>query len=480
MTGRGAVTGPARALALAGLVTALALAGCNARPSAPVPRAAEPGVVIVESRQDLLDIAAANGVSAQALIAANGLSPPFDLPPGTRLVLPPPEFHVVRRGDSLSVIAARYGVSGDAVASLNGVRNQDRIFVGETLALPEGARRPGTTAALTVAGAGDGTGQDGSPGGTTGPITAPTPTPGANRVDVVELGELPGQTGTAPMAGDDHAVPGPPEPADSAAAPTPLPGEPAAADPTAIPETRRPEAVERDPGAEADTTAVAGLAAAPIEPPAPPDRPAAPAPTPEADAPRADAARTDPAPAENPSDAGERTAPTATGIWASPDTGMAVDPDEAPTANPPPDGEARAGLPATVEPPPLDGTGFRRPVSGEILSGFGTKPDGSRNDGINIAAPRGTPIVAAQSGVVAYAGDELRGFGNLVILRHEGDWVSAYAHTDRILVARGDRVTMGQTIATVGATGDVTTPQLHFELRRGRDAVDPSDHLDGS
>jgi murein DD-endopeptidase MepM/ murein hydrolase activator NlpD len=117
------------------------------------------------------------------------------------------------------------------------------------------------------------------------------------------------------------------------------------------------------------------------------------------------------------------------------------------------------------------------PVRGVITSDFGQKPGGLQNDGINIAAPRGTPFRAAESGVVIYAGNELRGFGNLLLLRHESGIVTAYAHADELLVQRGDQVRRGQTIGRVGATGNVTTPQLHFEVRRGARAVNPIDFL---
>jgi murein DD-endopeptidase MepM/ murein hydrolase activator NlpD len=116
-------------------------------------------------------------------------------------------------------------------------------------------------------------------------------------------------------------------------------------------------------------------------------------------------------------------------------------------------------------------------VKGRILSGFGAGPGGTYNDGINIAVPAGTPILAAEDGVVAYVGNELRGFGNLVLLKHPNGWMSAYAHCDAILVKKGARVRRGQTIARVGATGAVTEPQLHFELRRGTRALDPMQQL---
>lgn len=121
--------------------------------------------------------------------------------------------------------------------------------------------------------------------------------------------------------------------------------------------------------------------------------------------------------------------------------------------------------------------GFIWPVEGKIVSAFGPKPGGKQNDGINIEAAEGTPVLAAADGEVVYAGDELRGYGNLLLLRHEGNWVSAYAHNQSILVNKGDQVQQGDTIAYVGKTGNVATPQLHFALRQGKTIVDPKRHL---
>jgi murein DD-endopeptidase MepM/ murein hydrolase activator NlpD len=128
-------------------------------------------------------------------------------------------------------------------------------------------------------------------------------------------------------------------------------------------------------------------------------------------------------------------------------------------------------------PEPASASGFSWPVNGKVVASFGDKSGGLRNDGINILAPRGSPVRAAGNGVVAYAGNELPGFGNLVLIRHGDGWMSAYAHNDKILVNRGDSVARGQTIGRVGSTGNVSEPQLHFELRRGTEAVDPIPHL---
>ncbi len=138
--------------------------------------------------------------------------------------------------------------------------------------------------------------------------------------------------------------------------------------------------------------------------------------------------------------------------------------------------EPAGGLPET---PKLAGTGkFRWPVKGKIIAGFGFKPDKTHNDGINISVPQGTDVLAAESGVVAYAGNELKGYGNLILIRHEGGWVTAYAHGDELLVKRGDKVRRGQPIAKAGSTGAVDQPQVHFELRQESKPVDPIPHME--
>ena len=131
----------------------------------------------------------------------------------------------------------------------------------------------------------------------------------------------------------------------------------------------------------------------------------------------------------------------------------------------------------SLTPPPRGGRRFLWPVEGRVIGGFGPREGGLHNDGINIAAPAGTPIQAAENGVVVYAGNELRGFGNLLLIKHSGGWTTAYAHAETLKVTRGDRVTRGQTIATVGQSGNVARSQLHFEIRKGPRAIDPRKEL---
>lgn len=123
---------------------------------------------------------------------------------------------------------------------------------------------------------------------------------------------------------------------------------------------------------------------------------------------------------------------------------------------------------------------FRWPVRGRIIAGFGPKPNGAQNDGINLAVPEGTPVKAADDGVVAYSGNELKGYGNLVLIRHPNGYVTAYAHASELLVKRGEAIKRGQVIAKAGQTGNVTSPQLHFEIRKGSTPVDPRQFLNGA
>lgn len=132
----------------------------------------------------------------------------------------------------------------------------------------------------------------------------------------------------------------------------------------------------------------------------------------------------------------------------------------------PPAAPAQAAGPGTVR--------FLWPARGPILSDFGSKQNGLHNDGINIAMPPNGPVLAAGSGVVSYAGNGLRGYGNLLLIRHEGGWVTAYAHNSELLVRKGDQVARGQVIAKAGRSGGVNQDQLHFEIRQGVKALNPT------
>jgi murein DD-endopeptidase MepM/ murein hydrolase activator NlpD len=133
---------------------------------------------------------------------------------------------------------------------------------------------------------------------------------------------------------------------------------------------------------------------------------------------------------------------------------------------------------------PSEATGalptFRWPVRGKVITTYGAKTNGKSNDGINLAVPEGTPVKAAEDGVVAYSGNELKGYGNLVLVRHSNGYVTAYAHASELLVKRGDAIKRGQIIAKSGQSGEVGSPQLHFEIRKGSSPVDPLQFLNGA
>jgi murein DD-endopeptidase MepM/ murein hydrolase activator NlpD len=170
-----------------------------------------------------------------------------------------------------------------------------------------------------------------------------------------------------------------------------------------------------------------------------------------------------------------RAAPSQVVPHAQPAPAEAAPPPVAAPAAPP---EKLAALPPPAAAPERPGVrSFIWPVHGRVIGAYGNGEGGTHNDGINIAAPAGTPVLAADDGTVAYAGNELRGYGNLVLIKHANGWLTAYAHNAVLLVKRGEKVRRGQMIARVGATGAVGAPQLHFEIRHGTRALDPSDYL---
>lgn len=132
-----------------------------------------------------------------------------------------------------------------------------------------------------------------------------------------------------------------------------------------------------------------------------------------------------------------------------------------------------------ITPPSRSSGKFKNPVKGKVVSKFGPKKNGLHNDGVNILASKGSHVLAAENGVVVYTGNALKGSGNLILLKHQDQFMSAYAHLDTIKVQKGDLIKKGQVIGSVGSTGNVSQPQLHFELRKGTKAVNPSSYLEG-
>ena len=215
------------------------------------------------------------------------------------------------------------------------------------------------------------------------------------------------------------------------------------------------------PGKNATGTRIAAVAADPQ--PAPPPAAAAPA-------------RAAAAPATAPARAAASPAPVRAAAEPTPVPQRLASLDPTPSVRvATPVTEAIADEPAAAE----RGTSpaFRWPVRGRVIAGFGSKTNGQQNDGINLAVPEGTAIRASEDGVVAYAGSELKGYGNLILIRHANGFVTAYAHASEIMVKRNDQVRRGQVIAKSGQTGTVASPQLHFEIRKGSSPVDPMQHL---
>ncbi|HRD75571.1 MAG TPA: M23 family metallopeptidase, partial [Hyphomicrobiaceae bacterium] len=175
------------------------------------------------------------------------------------------------------------------------------------------------------------------------------------------------------------------------------------------------------------------------------------------------------------------TSPIASPKPASPEPKRVAALGTVPTTSPVISDASPAPAPASAAPTVSTATPkFRWPVKGRVVAAFGPRPDSTHNDGINIAVPAGAEVVAAEGGMVAYAGNELKGYGNLVLIRHENNWVTAYAHNDEILVKRGDKVKRGQPIARAGRTGADGQPHVHFEVRQGSRPVDPIPYLEGN
>jgi murein DD-endopeptidase MepM/ murein hydrolase activator NlpD len=363
----------------------------------------------------------------ETLIGANHLVYPYALQTGQVLFIPgrggalgAGGSYTVVPGDTLTRIARRNGTTVPVLAQLNGLTAPYVIKVGQHLKLPGAA--PMETAAAAAPGAAGGEMIQFPPASPAPPLPA-VPSGKVAAENLVPLSST--STTAAPTVAPS-----------SASQTATVQAQPAAPSPN-------PDTTSTSSSQESATAG--SLAAVPL-------------------------------PSTKPGAGTAPAAPTTTANAAtppSPDTTAAA--NSASTAAAP--ATQPAPTPENVTPPPRGSGKFLWPVNGKLVSLFGVKEGGQHNDGINIAAPLGTPVHAADNGVVAYAGNELRGFGNLLLIRHADGWVSAYAHCDALLVKRGDQVKRGQVIARVGQTGAVSSPQLHFELRKAGTAVDPTNEL---
>ena len=327
---------------------------------------------------------------------------------------------VIAQGESLDMISSRYGVPRSALMTANGLSNADVA--------------PGTRIVIPVYNAGG--------AAASAPQVAQAPAASQRFV----AGPAPTARQPAPVA-DARAQAK--AAADAKVAAAAEAKAKAAADAQAMRESRARFAAEAKAKADARKTGSAVPSARPVAEakPAPvqPVKAAAPAQQPAKPVVVASAPATEPKPAA------------------------------IPKAEPAPEPKTTASLPKQEEAAvsSSDKADFRWPARGRVISGYSK----GGNEGINIAVPEGTPVKAAEGGTVAYAGSELKGYGNLVLIRHPNGYVSAYAHNGELKVKRGDSVKRGQVVANSGQSGNVSSPQLHFELRKGSTPVDPTPYL---
>jgi murein DD-endopeptidase MepM/ murein hydrolase activator NlpD len=337
----------------------------------------------------------------------------------------------VGAGDTLQALSTRYGVPGAAILQANGLSTASQVTPGRTIVIP----------VFNAVGA---------PVAASAPIRAPAPVaaPAAQpQMRLVQGARPAGQPAPEPRRATE-APKAAARPVAAAPRPEakPAPARTAQAKPEMKPEPKRPEPKQVEVKKPEPARTVAPKT---VEAPK-----AAPAPVQQAQAPA-------PAPQPKP----ERVASLGT----PPVSSSPVQP-AAPAPQPTrPDPNQTAALPAN----PSTDLDFRWPARGRVISGFGS----GGNEGINISVPEGTPVRAAESGTVAYAGSELKGYGNLVLIRHDNGYVSAYAHNGELAVKRGEKVKRGQVVAKSGQSGNVNAPQLHFEIRKGSTPVDPMPYL---
>lgn len=346
----------------------------------------------------------------------------------------------VGRGDTLSVLARRYSVTVDAIKNANNLTDT-RLTAGQELVIPG----PGWSSAAPAAAPSTPITEASTQGETYKVQRGDTPRGIANKFKISEKELIAANKLTRAdrlQINQTLIIP-------SAKQEAPAPE---------VAETSKPSELEAPASVSPDVRAVKTMTIK----------------APDADKPSA----TTPAPAQSASDDKAKdekpTAPIAAadeviggGSPKSPETKTASATSNA-------SGTSTEQLP---QPDPMSGNSFRWPVQGRIISEFGTKADGGHNDGIDLAVPQGTSVKAAENGVVAYAGDELKPYGNLILIRHSNNWVSAYAHNEELLVKRGDKVRRGQVIAKAGKTGAVSQPLVHFELRKGSRPIDPTKYM---
>jgi murein DD-endopeptidase MepM/ murein hydrolase activator NlpD len=358
----------------------------------------------------------------------------------------------VAPGETIESISRKYGVPSQAIIQANAIANPAAIVVGQRLVIPR-YNVNGTGAKLAHAAA------PRQPANAAGAVAAPAAVPA--------IAHAPAQTpapgpAAAPSGSVQTMLPAPP--VHTVAAGDNL-GKIARKYHVKLKELTLANGITPETPLKIGTqlTIPVKLVAAPAK--GQPGQPVVPAGKP-AVPPAAQAKATLPTPAKPPTG----THPAAN----SPGKVAAADP--APNAR-----LAVSSEPLADEAAPAAGANgapaFRWPLRGRVINNFGAKVNGANNDGIDLAVPEGTPVRAADEGVVAYSGNELKGYGNLVLVRHANGYVTAYANASELLVKRNDQVHKGQVIAKSGQTGTAPSPQLHFEVRKNSAPVDPMQYL---
>jgi len=326
----------------------------------------------------------------------------------------------MRQGDTLNSVARRYGVPIQALVAVNGIEDPAKVRPGQSVIIPTYVYSANNGHSSTTE-------------GETGRVKLPT----VANSQTITTGSIPSSSGRLPRPGGKPVTQ--PSFADISR------GQVAVEDVEILRVSTLPKRKPATSGRPLTTASISSPAPAATVP-TPRRQPGASV-APVAAAPSGTVETTSlPAPALT-----QEAAPTAP--IKTPATVASVREDDATTAK------------------------FRWPVRGRIISDFGAKPGGGRNEGVNLAVPEGTAVHAADDGTVIYSGNELKGYGNLVLVRHSDGWVSAYAHNSELKVKRGDTIRRGDVVALAGATGSVSQPQVHFELRKGNKPVDPLNHL---
>ncbi len=397
-----------------------------------VPAAERPRAIVVAQGETLYGISETYQIALRALIDANGLEPPFNLQPGATLTLPPPKTHRVEKGETLYSIAQRYRVHPPSLGYLNGLRAPYNVSPGDAIILPALARDWSATPAV-------------QPVAVASVETTPSRRfgAGAGGVHIVAKGDTlysiaRGAGSTVGEVAALNAIPAPYTLAIGQA--VRLPGEAAPAPSARSHTVRRGDTLY----SIARANGVTHVQLAALNDIAPPYTLAV------GQTLSLGAASTAPSPQGPPrrfaSDKGPRTF-------------------------------AGAGTHGRATKSALSADGFQWPLSGRVVRGFEGGASARANAGLNIAAVEGQPVSSAGDGRVIYAGDELRGYGRLLLIEHDDGWVSAYAHLSEISVKEEQTVKAGQKVGKAGSTGAVDQAQLHFELRRHGRPMDPKRHL---